>query len=152
VTIQNDGGLIRNSLRVVARGFLLGVGFSLASAGAYYLSWQWAMNRTQTAISDSASTSETNPKTLVLSNVEEEQHDGLSAIIGSIKNTGPTRANSVRIEADLFDHGKFVDQYSTYVSGGVDPDGSRYFKISCGCKDSPAAQHDSYKLAVFTGY
>jgi hypothetical protein len=30
--------------------------------------------------------------------------------------------------------------------------GSQFFKISCGCKDTPPAEHDSYKLEVLNGY
>jgi hypothetical protein len=29
---------------------------------------------------------------------------------------------------------------------------SQCFKISCGCKDTPPAEHDSYKLEVLNGY
>jgi hypothetical protein len=42
-------------------------------------------------------------------------------------------------------HGKFVDQYSTYIAGSIDPGESRNFKIACGC-NAPPAEHDSYKL------
>jgi hypothetical protein len=45
-----------------------------------------------------------------------------------------------------------VDQYSTYLKGTTEPGKSQYFKISCGCKDTPPADHDSYKLEVFGGY
>jgi hypothetical protein len=45
-----------------------------------------------------------------------------------------------------------VDQYSTYITGTLAPGKSQYFKISCGCKDTPPADHDSYKLEVLNGY
>jgi hypothetical protein len=47
---------------------------------------------------------------------------------------------------------KLVDQYSTYLTGAIEPGKSQYFKISCGCKDTPPAEHDSYKLEVIGGY
>jgi hypothetical protein len=53
---------------------------------------------------------------------------------------------------DFENHDKFVDQYSTYLTGAIGPGKSQYFKISCGCKDSPPAEHDSYKLEVLGGY
>jgi len=45
-------------------------------------------------------------------------------------------------------HGKFVDQYSTYLSGLLAPGTTKHFKILCGCKETPAAEHDSYKVTV----
>ena len=42
--------------------------------------------------------------------------------------------------------------YSTYISGTVKPGESRYFKIACGCKDSPPAAHDSFKVHVRGGF
>jgi hypothetical protein len=32
------------------------------------------------------------------------------------------------------------------------PGKSQYLKISCGCKDTPPAEHDGYKLEVLNGY
>jgi hypothetical protein len=47
--------------------------------------------------------------------------------------------------------GYFVDQYSTYISGVVPPGATRLFKVSCGCKDSPPAKHDNFKVQVVDG-
>lgn len=58
----------------------------------------------------------------------------------------------INIEVNLFLAGKFVDQYSTYIAGNIPPGGLRYFKVACGCKDSPPASHDSYKIQVIDGY
>jgi hypothetical protein len=38
------------------------------------------------------------------------------------------------------------------MEGPIQPKQSQYFKISCGCKDTPPAEHDSYKLEVLGGY
>ena len=145
----NSGGLVRNALTTVARGFLLGVGFSLALGAAYYVSWQaFASNMSyDTTLAGAVST-----KDFVLSNVEELKHDGLTTIIGSVKNSGSKPARGVEVQANLFDHGKFVDQYSTYLSGTLASGDSRYFKISCGCKGSPPATHDSFKVQVVGGF
>jgi hypothetical protein len=166
MTTTNDGGRIRGAFRTVGRGFLLGVGLGIAFACAYLVMLQVTISRTQAAYSEvlsraSASSSDTvdiSPPTeaaakeIVLSDVEELRHDGITAIIGSAKNTGKKPARGVQVQADLFDHGKFVDQYSTYISGRIGPGESKHFKILCGCKDSPPAPHDSYKLEVISGY
>jgi hypothetical protein len=67
-------------------------------------------------------------------------------------NHGKRAAHGIHIQANLFNHDKFVDQYSTYLTGAIEPGKSQYFKISCACKDTPPAEHDSYKLEVMSGY
>jgi hypothetical protein len=148
---------IRNSAYTVARGFLLGVGFSIALGLAGFIMTQWTMHRTQATISDeryvhNAGTAEFSPKDIVLSDIEEQKHEGLTWIVGSARNSGKRPASSVEIQANLFNHSKFVDQYSTYLPGKLNPGESKYFKIACGCKDSPAAEHDSFKVEVVGGY
>jgi hypothetical protein len=44
------------------------------------------------------------------------------------------------------------DQHSTEVSSNLEPGGIEYFKIECGCKGSPAADHDSFKLKITNAY
>jgi len=89
---------------------------------------------------------------VVLSDVEEQKHDGTTAIIGKATNSGKKAVHGVHIQANFFNHEKFVDQYSTYITGALAPGKSRYFKISCGCKDTPPAEHDNYKIEVLNGY
>jgi hypothetical protein len=154
--MSTNGGLLRNIFGTIARGFLLGIGFSVAAGVAYFIAWQaFVSNMSQqmaSGTSDVTSRFEAAPKEIVLSDVEEQKHDGVTTIIGRAKNSGTKPARSVHIEANLFNHGKFVDQYSTYLSGSLAPGESRYFKISCGCKDTPAAEHDSYKVEVVSGF
>lgn len=84
--------------------------------------------------------------------VEEQNQDGRVYFTGAIENHGKRPARGVQVEVNLFLAGKFVDQYTTYVSGAVVPGSLRYFKVSCGCKDSPPAKHDSFKVYVVEGY
>jgi hypothetical protein len=145
--------MIRYIFGTIARGFLLGVGFSVAGIGAYYIAWQmFVSNIGPTAVADYTAGAETSAKKIELLNVEEQKHDGVTSIIGSAKNSGTKPVRSVEIRANLFNHGKFVDQYSTYLSGTLAPGEAQYFKISCGCKDTPPAEHDSYKVEVIGGY
>jgi hypothetical protein len=89
---------------------------------------------------------------IALTGVEEVNHDGTTAIIGTATNHGKKAARGIHIQANLFNHDKFVDKYSTYLTGAIEPGRSQYIKIFCGCKDSPPAEHDSYKLEVLGGY
>jgi hypothetical protein len=91
-------------------------------------------------------------KSIVLSALEEQKSSSRVAVIGTLKNTGSRPARGLQIEVELFQKDKFVDQYSTYISGTVGPGESRHFKVNCGCGDSPPAEHDSYKVQVRGGY
>jgi len=89
---------------------------------------------------------------LIASDVEEHNVDGRVYFTGMVENRGKRPVRGVQVEVNLFFAGKFVDQYTTYVSGTVVPGVPRYFKVSCGCKDSPPAPHDSFKIHVIEGY
>jgi hypothetical protein len=149
-TPDSSGSAIGNSLRTVVRGFLLGLGFSIALGGVYVIAMQWTMNRTRTEMAEFAGGF--SAKDIALSDVEEQKHDGATWIIGTAKNIGKRSARSVEVQANLFLHGKFVDQYSTSISGKIEPGELKYFKIACGCRDSPPAEHDSFKAEVVGGY
>lgn len=91
-------------------------------------------------------------KLLSISSVEEMQSGETTYFTGEIRNNGKAPARGVNIEANLFLGQKFVDQYSTYITGTIPAGGVRFFKISCGCKGNPPARHDSYKIDVLYGY
>ena len=148
MNIVSGGGYLRNGLGTVLRGFLLGVGLSVALGAAYLIVFEITMKKTEAEFAKIGDrTADVAAKDFVLSDVEELKHDGVTSIIGNVKNSGRATAHSVQIQANLFNHGKFVDQYSTYVSGSIAPGESRNFKIACGCT-APPAEHDSYKLEV----
>jgi hypothetical protein len=139
---------------IVGRGFLLGVGFSFALGIAAVIGWQVSSHRVaeQTETMQEELAGKDSEKDIALTGVEEVKHDGTTAIIGTATNHGKKAAHGIHIQANLFNHDKFVDQYSTYLTGTIEPGKSQYFKISCGCKDTPPAEHDSYKLEVLGGY
>lgn len=89
---------------------------------------------------------------LVVSDVEEHLVGGNTYFTGQIANHGKGRGRHVEVQVNLFMAGKFVDQYNGYLSGSIASGDQRYFKISCGCKDSPPAPHDSYKIRVIDTY
>jgi hypothetical protein len=121
---------------------------------------QWAVSRAivdirhsgSSAYSNIDSAREATREDIVLSDVEEQKSAGRVAVIGTLKNTGSRPARGIQIEVELFQKDKFVDQYSTYISGTVGPGETRHFKVACGCGDSPPADHDSFKVQVRGGY
>ena len=144
---------MKNSLATIARGFLFGVGLCIAALCAYFVADRLFFAKDKDSYFDGRDEqSEAMRKSIVLSNLEERKSDGAFAIIGSVKNTGKVPARGIQIAVDLFQKGRFVDQYSTYVSGTLAPGEERNFKISCGCKDTPPAEHDSYKVQILGGY
>lgn len=84
--------------------------------------------------------------------VEEHTLNGQTYFTGALENRGKEPVHHPQVEINLFQAGKFVDQYSTYVSGSVVAGTPRYFKVNCGCKDSPPAQHDTFKVSVIRGF
>jgi hypothetical protein len=76
----------------------------------YYVAWHWTMKNVQ----EQAGLGESNEeaaKSIVLSDTEEQKHDGATAIIGKATNSGKKEVHGIHIQADLFYQGKFVDQY-----------------------------------------
>jgi hypothetical protein len=145
---------VLHAARIVGRGFLLGLGFSIALGAFAVIGWQWSSHQAAVQTENFQATLEGKnvEKDIALSGVEEVKRDGTTVIIGNATNHGKSAARGIHIQANLFNHDKFVDQYSTYLTGTIEPGKSQYFKISCGCKDTPPAEHDSYKLEVLGGY
>jgi hypothetical protein len=119
-----------NVARTVGRGFLLGLGFGAALGCAYYVAYQLTVKNVKEEVGLADSDSQAS-KEIVLSDVEEQKHDGATVIIGKATNSGKKAVHGVHIQANLFNHEKFVDQYSTYVTGTLAPSKFQYFKISC---------------------
>ena len=139
-----------NAVRLIGRGFLLGIGFGAAIGLIELGVTRWMAHNAKEAAG--VGETESVAKAVVLSDIDEQKHDGTTAIIGKATNSGKKAVHGVHIQANLVNHGKFADQYSTYLTGPLAPGSSQFFKISCGCKDTPPAEHDSYKLEVLTGY
>lgn len=101
---------------------------------------------------DSQDNADIKANELIVVKVEKFQNGDQVYFTGEIQNNSKKVARGVNVEANLFLGDRFVDQYTTYISGGIAPGASRLFKISCGCKGSPPAEHDSYKFQVIAGY
>jgi hypothetical protein len=117
---------MKNAIATIIRGFLLGLGFAVAAIGAAFVAQAYWMNQYKNSAVDSVysnveSASEAARKDIVLSDLEEQKSDGRVAVIGTLKNTGSRPARGLQVEVELFQKGKYVDQYSTYISGSVGP-------------------------------
>jgi hypothetical protein len=154
MTTDKPQNPLLHAASIAGRGFLLGVGFSIALGIAVLIGRQVSSHQVaeQTETMQAELGGRDLEKDIAISGVEEVKHDGTTAIIGTATNHGKKAAHGIHIQANLFNHDKFVDQYSTYLTGAIEPGKSQYFKISCGCKDTPPAEHDSYKLEVLGGY
>jgi len=148
---QSNDGIFRRALAIFGRGILLGLGFGISVGAIMYVA-QMLMARSIGTSSTVAVRLEANLNDLALSNLEEHKDGSRDWIVGSVTNGGKEPVRGVQIEADLFKGGKFVDQYSTHISGTLKPGESRNFKITCGCRDDAPADHDSFKVKVTSLY
>lgn len=103
---------------------------------------------------EQADRDEPTQSTEALEAVDVEWHNDTDRpyFTGRVVNKGKAIARGLQVEINLFQGQKFVDQYTTYVTGAVPAGGERYFKVSCGCKDSPPAQHDSFRVLIVSSY
>lgn len=145
---MSNGNPLKQALGTVLRGFLFGIGFTVAAGGGLYLLQQITMRNVPQFMNGGAARS----RDIRFSDVAERTDNGSDTILGTLTNAGTEPARALEVQANLFDHGKFVDQYGTFIKGTVQPGESRYFKISCGCADKPPAVHDSFKVEVVGGY
>lgn len=151
---------LRKLFGAIGQGFAFGVGLSIAAASVFFVMQTTSATQRPTShempdapvIPAEFQADQPVAAKLTFENVQETKvSDGRVFFTGVVKNTGKSRASGVTIEVNLFRGEKFVDQYSTYLSGAIEAGASRYFKISCGCKDSPPVDHDSYKIQVIGG-
>jgi len=144
---------LKKNFATFVQGITFGFGFCIAAWVLYFAfqakSQESFQYRSDTATAISAPEKDNH---FAFRDVEEIKRNGRSYFIGSVKNNGSSPARGVSVEINLFLKNKFVDQYSSYVTGDIGPGEERYFKVSCGCKDEPPAEHDSYKIGVVGGY
>jgi hypothetical protein len=144
--------IIKKNLAALMQGIMFGLGFCIAAWSLYFVFHP----RQETAASHFDSSPElptsAQHNSFSFRNVEEIKRNGHSYFIGTVKNTGSIAARGISIEVNLFSRDKFVDQYSSYITGELAAGEERYFKVSCGCKDEPPTEHDSYKVEVVGGY
>ena len=127
-----------------------GLGFGIALAGVWFVAWTISCTRQTHRSLPMGSETNYSSKDVVLSGIEEQKHDGLTAIIGTATNKGAVPARSVDIQASSSTTATLWTNIPRICQVFSRPCASKHFKISCGCKDTPAAEHDSYKVTVIT--
>lgn len=137
---------MKDLLKKVLHGFLIGIGFSVALGATYYYVTQELTESAMSAYSFEEGTVE------VLKHKKIER-DGKLLILGEASNTGDAQAKGVNIIVDLYMNDEFVKQCEESITGGIPAGESRNFEISCGggCKNNPIVEHDSYEIYV-SGY
>ncbi|MDR2128527.1 MAG: FxLYD domain-containing protein [Burkholderiaceae bacterium] len=136
--------MLKTALAILARGFLLGLGFTVAALAVVFVTEE--ASKMRRAHRESITKVEAKAAQLVISDVEKRVSGDQIFFTGKIINNGKT-VEYGEMEVNLFKQGKFVDQYATHVSS-LKPGESRYFKIICGHEGAPPAEHDSYKVQL----
>ena len=132
--------LFRSALEKVGTGLLYGLGFGITAGAIYYF------------VSERMMASVWNDKALdqvVITKHEEVRAKELVEVLGTVENKSADTTRGLTIQVDLFDKtGRFVDQCQQYLSGGLRAGESRNFKVTCGGKEKPVAEHETYKVLV----
>lgn len=131
---------IKSAFTKIGVGLLYGIGIGISASVVIYVI-------TEKMLSESLSNASEN---VAITSHKEIKRDGVTYVLGTLKNQGTQDVRSVNIEADFFDaNGNFVEQCSEFVAGSIKPSETRNFKISCSnCKNPSAVEHASYKLRI----
>lgn len=137
---------MKEIIKKILHGFLIGLGFSVALGGTYYYVTQELTESAMSAYSFEEGTIE-------FTKHKKTERDGKVLILGEVTNNGSKQAKGVNVIVDLYMGEEFVKQCDESITGGVPAGESRNFEMSCGggCKKNPIVEHDSYKIYV-SGY
>jgi hypothetical protein len=138
----------KNAIAALFRGLLLGAGFAIGFGTLYLTVFPSLSADLDQRMKEATIEAKVRPSDIALSEIQEQRHDDASTITGLATNSSRRMVFDVMLEADLYNHGSFVDQCKETISGPVDPGESRHFKIVCACGSKPPEVHDSYKVAV----
>ena len=79
----------------------------------------------------------------------EVNRNGITVILGNVKNSSEETARMVKLKVDLYDeNGTFVEQCDEYISD-LHSGKQTNFKVSCKhCDNNKTVEHTSYKIYV----
>lgn len=88
-------------------------------------------------------------KQLSITKDHEVNRNGITVILGNIKNNSDETIRMVKLKVDLFDkNGTFVEQCNKYISD-LHSGKQTNFKVSCkSCDSNKTVEHTSYKIYV----
>jgi hypothetical protein len=137
-------GILRDSAKRIVNGILFGVGFGIAAGFIYYFISEKMTEKMMKSVWNEAAAE----KVVITSHEEVKRDDGIY-ILGTLENRSSESVRTTSVQADLFDKaGKFVDQCTGYLGSSLKAGEARNFKVACGSKEKPVAEHASYKLRV----
>jgi hypothetical protein len=138
---------IHNPWKLVKAGFWLSIGFIVPSTVVYSLatlgmaSWSY----------EDAMTSDVKIEQIIINEYKDAYTGNQVMITGSLTNTSDATANSIELEAEMYDkNGEFVYECSEYISEAVEPGKTENFQIKCGsgCTDKLIPEYESVKVRV----
>ena len=155
--------IFKNSVNKILTGVFYGLGFCLvlflfSIASSFYFQQTFSTERSTeySYVSDydedkCRSLSECDEPGLNFEIVSEKIDTESLILLGKIKNDGDIKWTSVSLKVELFDQdGNFIDECSEYISGGVAPNITENFKISCGsnCSKANLDDYHHYKIKI----
>ncbi len=142
---------IDNPWKLIKAGFWIGIGFIIPTI---------VVDALGTALIVGGTFSLFDPEEMIASDIDKEQivineykdaYNGNQVMItGSLTNTAEGTANSIELEAEMYDkQGEFVHECSEYISDAVEPGKTENFQIKCGgCSDKLIPKYESVKVRV----
>ncbi|MCG8428726.1 MAG: FxLYD domain-containing protein [Chromatiales bacterium] len=149
--------------RTIKIGFWLGVGFIVPQLVTMYAGTFMTMlgmpSMMDYSFSVDAGSDELDMSSFVAgrdlsSNIEIKNYkdtggEGQLLVVGQIVNEGDRTANTIVLEAELFDaNGTFVYECSEYINTPLKPESGENFQIKCGCGSSPIPDYKTLKVRV----
>jgi hypothetical protein len=146
-------GFFRSTLATIFHGVLLGIGLLIVFATYQRLDRNAAHDEYYGSIAASGDTYLFAGKDYSLHDLREIKENDSVWIVGRIENLRKDRPiRGIELQANLYKGTVFVDQYTESIYGGLKPAEKRLFKISCGCKGNPPAEHDRFEVVVIRAY
>ena len=145
---MNLSSILRKVSSTAARGFLLGLGFSLAVLVCVLFGLPAINARMDAEMKQLQMQSHAAVADIELSDLVEQKNPKSVYILGKATNRGTKPADRVEIQVNFFSAGKFVDQCSTSIDQSLGSGQSAYFKAVCCCNGQSPAEHDEFKVLV----
>ncbi len=146
-------GFFRFVFTTIFQGFLLGIGLLIVFAIYQDFNQSSAHDAYYQSIVASGDTYLFPGKDYRLSDLREMKESGGVWVVGKIENLRKDRPiRAIELQANLYKGNTFVDQYTESISSGLKLGETRLFKISCGCKGNPPADHDRFEVVVVRAY
>ena len=157
LTPERQQGFLKFAFMTILQGFLLGIGLLLVFAvhqgfaGSADEQPEDFAGKMQAFEFEFGNQIPEAGKDYRLDDVRKVEEGGSVRIVGKITNLhADMTLRGVELQANLFKGDTFVDQYSESIS--LRGSESRLFKIDCGCRGNPPAEHDRFEVLLIRSY